>query len=146
MRRARGSSPPGIGDTEELGGVGRGSVVLEVDLPKGAAGQALHAFSRGPDGRGGGDVLAEKRIVGLEGGRVQAAEHERCVGLEYVFMDLDLVGDGDAEVGQEPPLGRSTGCSDEPCVDHVGGTRGTAAFCRNCSRWRMGVSPVICWT
>ncbi len=111
--------------------MGRGSVVLEVDLPKGAAGQVLHAFSRGPDGRGGGDVLGdvldEKTVAGLEGGRVQAAEHERCVGPEYVFMDEDLVGYGDAEVGQEPPLGRSTGCSDEPCVDHVGGARGTAA-------------------
>ena len=108
--------------------MGQGPVALEVGPPEGAAGRVLHVFFRGPDGRGGGDVLDEIAVPRLEGGRVLAAEHERCLGPEYVLMDQELVGDGDAEVAQEPPLGRSTGCSDEPCVDHAGGTRGTAAF------------------
>ena len=104
--------------------MGRGSVVL-VGRPSGGCGRSGPAcVSRGPDGRGGDDVLDGIAVPLLACGRVQAPEHEGCVGPEDVLMDVGPVGDSDSEVGQEPGLCCTASCSDEPCVDLAGGYEG----------------------
>ena len=82
----------------------------------------------GADGRRGGDVPDEMAVAGLDYGLVQTAEHAGCVVPEYVLLDVCLAGDGDAEVGQEHLLGRSTDGSDEPGVAHLWGYEGNGCL------------------